>query len=108
MKETGSLLRDTLMREARMNELIAEAEADADNIIAAANKEAGSVLERARASCVSHREKAFSDLNNEIAEMNTRYESKREDAIKTMNEKFDAVCPSLARDIAERILKHGK
>ena len=107
MKETGSLLRDTLIQEARMNELIAEAETDAEKIIAAAEKEAEAVLERARASCASHRENAFSDLNNETADMNTRYESKREDAIKSMNEKFDAECSSLARDISERILKHG-
>jgi cell division septum initiation protein DivIVA len=107
MKETGSLLRDTLIQEARMNELIAEAEADAEKIITAAEKEAEAVLERARASCASHREKAFNDLNNETADLNTRYESKREDAIKSMNEKFDAVCPALARDIAERILNNG-
>jgi len=107
MRETGSLLRDTLEREAGRRTLIADAESNAKNIIAKAETDAEELLKNTHNLCNQHRIEYHRNMDAELITRKNEYVLKSEEAIRNMNRKFSEVRPAFSKEIAERIIQHG-
>ena len=104
MKQTGSLLRETLELETAISGRIAEAEAHAQKAVEEAEREARLAVEAANSEVARYMESSTRRLGAETTSVRSDWKRRSTEAIDRMNRAFSLSADELARDIAERIL----
>jgi F0F1-type ATP synthase membrane subunit b/b' len=107
MKQTGSLLRETLELEAQLSLTIKQSHADAQQAIEEAQLEATLAVDAACAEGQRRADESLSALNAEIHSGKDRQKTILAQSILLMRESYDRCADDLAEETAEEILRYG-
>jgi F0F1-type ATP synthase membrane subunit b/b' len=108
MKQTGSLLRETIEMEALCSKKLDDAANEAALIIQTAEKDAEKISADRKKQIRHYKENAFLAAEQKKEAIRKEYEKKSRTGIDQLKQAFSSIADSLAKETAERIIRYDR